>query len=52
MGQFSMITREWFTSTFDISTTAQASSWEVIADSHNTLVIAPTGSGEILAAFL
>ncbi len=46
------ITREWFTSTFDAPTTAQAGAWEAIADGNNTLVVAPTGSGKTLAAFL
>lgn len=52
LGRFSAITREWFTSTFDSPTTAQAEAWNAIADGHNTLVIAPTGSGKTLAAFL
>lgn len=52
LGRFSPITREWFTSTFDAPTTAQADAWNAIADGHNTLVIAPTGSGKTLAAFL
>ncbi|OBJ36820.1 hypothetical protein A5621_01615 [Mycobacterium colombiense] len=52
LGRFSAITREWFTSTFDAPTTAQAEAWNAIADGHNTLVIAPTGSGKTLAAFL
>lgn len=52
LGRFSDITREWFTSTFDAPTTAQADAWNAIADGHNTLVVAPTGSGKTLAAFL
>ena len=52
LGRFSAITREWFASTFDAPTPAQASAWAAIADGHNTLVIAPTGSGKTLAAFL
>jgi len=52
LGRFSVITHEWFTSTFDAPTTAQADAWNAIADGHNTLVIAPTGSGKTLAAFL
>ncbi|OBB97125.1 ATP-dependent helicase [Mycobacterium sp. 852002-40037_SCH5390672] len=52
LGRFSAITREWFTSTFDAPTTAQADAWNAVADGHNTLVIAPTGSGKTLAAFL
>lgn len=52
LGRFSAITREWFTTTFDAPTAAQADAWTAIADGHNTLVIAPTGSGKTLAAFL
>ncbi|MGA7051439.1 MAG: DEAD/DEAH box helicase, partial [Mycobacterium sp.] len=49
---FSPTTREWFVSTFDAPTAAQAGAWEAIAGGHNSLVIAPTGSGKTLAAFL
>jgi len=52
LGQFSAVTREWFTSTFAAPTAAQAEAWAAIAAGDNTLVIAPTGSGKTLAAFL
>jgi ATP-dependent Lhr-like helicase len=52
LGRFSPATREWFVSTFDAPTAAQAGAWEAIAGGHNSLVIAPTGSGKTLAAFL
>jgi ATP-dependent helicase Lhr and Lhr-like helicase len=52
LDRFSPATREWFVSTFDAPTAAQAGAWEAIAGGHNSLVIAPTGSGKTLAAFL
>ena len=52
LARFSPTTREWFVSTFDAPTAAQAGAWEAIAGGHNSLVIAPTGSGKTLAAFL
>jgi ATP-dependent helicase Lhr and Lhr-like helicase len=52
LGRFSALTREWFAGTFAAPTAAQAEAWSAIADSDNTLVIAPTGSGKTLAAFL
>jgi ATP-dependent Lhr-like helicase len=52
LARFSALTREWFAGTFQAPTAAQAQAWAAIADSDNTLVIAPTGSGKTLAAFL
>ncbi|MEZ0050355.1 ATP-dependent Lhr-like helicase [Mycobacterium sp. MAA66] len=52
LDRFSELTRQWFTSTFQTPTPAQAQAWKAIADGNNTLVIAPTGSGKTLAAFL
>jgi ATP-dependent Lhr-like helicase len=52
LAQFSALTGEWFTGTFDAPTAAQAGAWSAIASGDNTLVIAPTGSGKTLAAFL
>ena len=52
LARFSPTTREWFASTFDAPTAAQAGAWDAIAGGHNSLVIAPTGSGKTLAAFL
>ena len=52
LARFSPTTREWFESTFDAPTAAQAGAWEAIAGGHNSLIIAPTGSGKTLAAFL
>ena len=50
--RFSALTRQWFTGTFAEPTTAQARAWDSIADGEDTLVIAPTGSGKTLTAFL
>lgn len=50
--QFSAPTREWFTETFGAPTPAQAGAWSAIADGHHALVVAPTGSGKTLSAFL
>ena len=52
LARFSPLTREWFTGTFAAPTAAQAEAWSAIADGDNTLVIAPTGSGKTLPAFL
>ncbi|MGI9621985.1 MAG: DNA glycosylase AlkZ-like family protein [Acidimicrobiales bacterium] len=49
---FSAPVREWFETTFDAPTPAQAEAWPAIAGGANTLVLAPTGSGKTLAAFL
>ncbi|WP_229684022.1 Lhr family ATP-dependent helicase [Nocardia camponoti] len=52
MERFSQATREWFDGAFDGPTSAQLGAWEAIAGGMNTLVIAPTGSGKTLSAFL
>lgn len=50
--RFSPATREWFTGTFGAPTPAQAGAWEAISAGQHTLVVAPTGSGKTLSAFL
>ena len=52
LAPFSRPVREWFASSFEAPTDAQARGWEAIAAGHNTLIHAPTGSGKTLAAFL
>lgn len=46
------VTRRWFTSTFAAPTHAQALAWPAIASGASTLLLAPTGSGKTLSAFL
>ena len=50
--RFSPATREWFRGAFAAPTPAQQGAWEAIAAGHHTLVVAPTGSGKTLSAFL
>ncbi|MFT4041817.1 MAG: DEAD/DEAH box helicase, partial [Gordonia sp. (in: high G+C Gram-positive bacteria)] len=50
--RFTAPTRQWFAAAFAAPTPAQAGAWKTIADGNHTLVIAPTGSGKTLSAFL
>ncbi|MEX1178179.1 MAG: DEAD/DEAH box helicase [Nitriliruptor sp.] len=50
--RFSPPVREWFRTTFATPTDAQARGWPAIADGDHTLILAPTGSGKTLTAFL
>ncbi|HET7475336.1 MAG TPA: ATP-dependent helicase [Dermatophilaceae bacterium] len=52
LDRFSPATREWFRSTFAHPTAAQQGAWEAISTGRHTLVVAPTGSGKTLSAFL
>jgi ATP-dependent Lhr-like helicase len=52
LGRFSAATREWFAASFAAPTPAQEGAWEAIAAGRHTLVVAPTGSGKTLSAFL
>src|SRR4030081_3580289 len=52
LDRFSSATREWFQGTFAAPTAAQDQGWAAIAQSEHTLILAPTGSGKNLAAFL
>ena len=44
--------REWFTQAFEGPTKPQQLGWPVIARGDSTLILAPTGSGKTLTAFL
>ena len=50
--RFSPATRAWFSSSFPAPTAAQAGAWASISAGQHTLVVAPTGSGKTLSAFL
>jgi ATP-dependent Lhr-like helicase len=52
LAPFSPAVREWFRTSFEAPTDAQARGWEAIAAGRHTLIHAPTGSGKTLAAFL
>ncbi len=49
---FGKATREWFETSFAEPTPAQVGAWSAISAGHNALVVAPTGSGKTLSAFL
>ena len=50
--RFSPATATWFRDSFSAPTQAQAGAWEAISSGHHALVVAPTGSGKTLSAFL
>lgn len=52
MHQFSEPTRVWFSAAFAQPTAAQTGAWDAIAAGRHALVVAPTGSGKTLSAFL
>jgi ATP-dependent helicase Lhr and Lhr-like helicase len=52
LDRFSPATATWFRSSFAEPTSAQRGAWEAISSGSNTLVVAPTGSGKTLSAFL
>src|SRR6188768_2102597 len=49
---FSPAVRAWFSTSFPEATAAQAQGWPAIAGGDHTLILAPTGSGKTLSAFL
>jgi ATP-dependent helicase Lhr and Lhr-like helicase len=49
---FHPVTAEWFKAVFDAPTPPQKMGWPAIARGENALILAPTGTGKTLAAFL
>src|SRR5207247_2178344 len=52
MPEFLPIVRRWFAETFSEATRPQREGWEAIPSQRDTLIVAPTGSGQTLAALL
>ncbi|MFP5336352.1 MAG: ATP-dependent helicase [Actinomycetes bacterium] len=52
LDRFSPATRDWFRGAFAAPTAAQQGAWEAVAAGDHALVVAPTGSGKTLSAFL
>ena len=52
LDRFSPATAAWFRGSFSAPTTAQAGAWEAVSGGKHALVVAPTGSGKTLSAFL
>ncbi len=50
--QFSPAVRAWFETSFPEPTPPQVQGWPTIASGAHTLILAPTGSGKTLSAFL
>src|SRR5579885_567133 len=52
LDRVSPATAEWFRSSFAAPTDAQAGAWAAISSGQHALIVAPTGSGKTLSAFL
>ena len=52
LDRFSPATRAWFEGAFPAPTAAQEGAWTAISSGSHALVVAPTGSGKTLSAFL
>ncbi|WP_460796688.1 ATP-dependent helicase [Microbacterium sp. GXF0217] len=50
--RFTPATQDWFRGAFAAPTDAQAGAWDAISAGKHALVVAPTGSGKTLSAFL
>jgi ATP-dependent Lhr-like helicase len=52
LADFHPVTAEWFRAVFDAPTAPQRLGWPVIARGESALILAPTGTGKTLTAFL
>ena len=52
LSAFHPVVREWFETSFPGPTEPQSLAWPAIAAGESTLLLAPTGTGKTLAAFL
>ncbi|SJN16495.1 Probable ATP-dependent helicase lhr [Microbacterium esteraromaticum] len=52
LDRFTPATQDWFRGAFAAPTPAQAGAWKAISAGRHALVVAPTGSGKTLSAFL
>ena len=52
LDRFDPLVRDWFGASFPEPTAAQVGAWQAIGAGEHTLVVAPTGSGKTLSAFL
>jgi ATP-dependent helicase Lhr and Lhr-like helicase len=52
MAAFHPVVTDWFRAVFVEPTRAQAAGWPAISSGESTLILAPTGSGKTLTAFL
>jgi len=52
LAPFHPATRGWFSAAFEAPTRPQTAGWPAIARGDSTLILAPTGSGKTLTAFL
>ena len=52
LAPFHPIVRRWFTETLGEPSAPQRAGWPAIAGGADTLILAPTGTGKTLAAFL
>jgi ATP-dependent Lhr-like helicase len=52
LGLFHAVTAKWFRAVFEDVTAPQREGWPAIARGESTLILAPTGTGKTLTAFL